>query len=35
MLEAKVIYGSNIGEKVFILRLSLKSSNNRIPFKFK
>jgi len=31
----RVISGSNIGEKVFIPKLSLTSSDNRIPFKFK
>ncbi|XP_039683164.1 uncharacterized protein [Medicago truncatula] len=34
-LEGRVISGSNIGEKVFIPRLSLTPSDNRIPFKFK
>jgi len=29
------ISGSNIGEKVFIPRLSLQPSDTRIPFKFK
>jgi len=35
MLEAEVISGSNIGEKVFIPRLSLQPSDTRILFKFK
>ncbi|XP_024636431.1 ATP-dependent DNA helicase PIF1 [Medicago truncatula] len=35
VLEGRVISGSNIGEKVFIPRLSLTPSDNRIPFKFK
>jgi len=34
VLEGKVISGSNIGEKVFIPRLSLTPSDLRIPFKF-
>ena len=34
VLEAKVISGSNIGEKVFIPRLSLEPSDIKIPFKF-
>jgi len=34
VLEEKVISGSNIGEKVFIPRLSLSPSNVKIPFKF-
>jgi len=34
VLEGKVIFGSNIGEKVFIPKLSLASSDVRIPFKF-
>jgi len=34
VLEAKVISGSNIGEKVLIPRLSLSSSDVKIPFKF-
>jgi len=34
VLEAKVISGSNIGEKVFIPRLSLSPSDVKIPFKF-
>lgn len=29
-----VIYGNNIGQKVFILRLSLTPSDKRISFKF-
>jgi len=35
VLEGEVISGSNIGEKVFIPRLSLTPSDNRIPFNFK
>jgi len=35
VLEAEVISGSNIGEKVFIPSLLLTPSDNRIPFKFK
>ncbi|KEH35203.1 PIF1 helicase, putative [Medicago truncatula] len=35
VLKGRVISGSNIGEKVFIPRLSLTPSDNRIPFKFK
>jgi ATP-dependent DNA helicase PIF1 len=35
VLEAEIISGSNIGEKVFIPRLSLEPSDTRIPFKFK
>ena len=34
VLEAKVISGSNIGEKVFIPMLSLSPSDVKIPFKF-
>jgi len=34
VLEANVIFGSNIGEKVFIPRLSLSLSDVKIPFKF-
>jgi len=34
VLEGKVISGSNIGEKVFIPRLSLIPSDVKIPFKF-
>jgi len=34
VLEANVIFGSNIGEKVFIPRLSLSPSDVKIPFKF-
>jgi len=34
VLEGKVISGSNIGDKVFIPRLSLIPSDVRIPFKF-
>jgi len=35
VLEAKVISGSNIGDKVFIPRLSLTPSDKRIPFGFR
>jgi len=34
VLEAKVITGSNIGDIVYIPRLSLTPSDTRIPFKF-
>jgi len=34
VLEANVISGSNIGEKVFIPKLSLSPSDVKIPFKF-
>lgn len=34
ILEGKVITGSNVGEKVYIPRLSLSPSDTRIPFKF-
>jgi ATP-dependent DNA helicase PIF1 len=34
VLEAKVISGSNIGDKVFIPMLSLTPSDKRIPFSF-
>ena len=34
VLEGKVISGSNIGDKVFIPRLSSTPSDTRIPFKF-
>ncbi|XP_058784536.1 uncharacterized protein LOC131659346 [Vicia villosa] len=34
VVEAKVISGSNIGQKVYIPRLSLTPSDKRIPFKF-
>jgi ATP-dependent DNA helicase PIF1 len=34
VLEGNVISGSNIGEKVFIPRLSLAPSDVRTPFKF-
>jgi hypothetical protein len=34
VIEGKVISDSNIGEKVFIHRLSLTRSDKRIPFKF-
>jgi len=35
VLEAKVISESNVGDKVFIPRLTLEPSDMRIPFKFK
>jgi len=35
VLEEKVIFGSNVGEKVFILRLYLSPSNVKILFKFR
>jgi len=34
VLEAKVIAGSNVCQKVYIARLSLTLSHKRIPFKF-
>jgi len=34
VLEGYVIIGSNIGDKVYIPRLSLTPSDIRIPFKF-
>ncbi|AET04150.1 transmembrane protein, putative [Medicago truncatula] len=34
ILEGRVISGSNIGEKVYIPRLSMTPSDTRIPFKF-
>jgi len=34
VLEGKVISGSKIGEKIFILRLSLTPSDVIVPFKF-
>jgi ATP-dependent DNA helicase PIF1 len=34
VLEGRVIIGSNIGDKVYIPRLSLAPSDTRIPFKF-
>ncbi|KHN29796.1 hypothetical protein glysoja_046710 [Glycine soja] len=34
VLEAKVIFGNNIGQKVFIPRLTLIPTNIRIPFQF-
>ena len=34
ILEGRVISGSNIGERVYIPRLSLSPSDTRIPFKF-
>jgi ATP-dependent DNA helicase PIF1 len=34
VIEGKVISGSNIGENVFIPRLSLTPSDKRLPFKF-
>ena len=34
VLQAKVIFGSKIGEKVFIPKLSLIPYDPRIPFKF-
>jgi len=34
VLEGKVIYGSNIGMKIFIPRLFIKPYDVRIPFKF-
>jgi len=34
VLEEKVISGSNVGERVYIPRLSLTPSDTRIPFKF-
>ena len=34
VLEGKIISGSNIGDNVFIPRLSLTPSDVRIPFKF-
>ena len=35
VLEAKVISESNVGDKVFLPRLTLEPSDMRIPFKFK
>ncbi|XP_057793329.1 uncharacterized protein LOC131009949 [Salvia miltiorrhiza] len=34
VLEAKVIAGQNVGNKVFIPRMSLTPSDSRLPFKF-
>jgi len=34
VLEGNVISGSNIGEKVFIPKLSLSPTDVKIPFKF-
>ncbi|XP_020981551.1 uncharacterized protein LOC110273049 [Arachis duranensis] len=34
IIEAKVIIGSNTGQKVFIPRMNLSPSDHRIPFKF-
>ncbi|AES65921.1 PIF1 helicase, putative [Medicago truncatula] len=34
VLEGKVIFGSGVGEKVFIPRLSLSPPDIQIPFKF-
>jgi len=34
VLEAKIISGSNVGDKVFISRLSLTSFDKRTPFNF-
>jgi ATP-dependent DNA helicase PIF1 len=34
VVEARIISGSNIGDKVFIPRLSLVPSDKRLPFKF-
>jgi len=34
VLEGRVIFGSNVGDKVYIPRLSLSPSDIRIPFKF-
>ncbi|KEH34930.1 PIF1-like helicase [Medicago truncatula] len=34
VLKGRVISGSNVGEKVYILRLSLTPSDTIIPFKF-
>ena len=34
VVEAKVISGSNIGQKVFIARMTLTPSDSRLPFKF-
>ncbi|XP_039688693.1 ATP-dependent DNA helicase PIF1-like [Medicago truncatula] len=34
VLEGKMITGSNIGDKVYIPRLTLEPSDTRIPFKF-
>lgn len=34
VLEAKVIFGNNVSQKVSIPRLSLYLSDNKIPFKF-
>jgi ATP-dependent DNA helicase PIF1 len=34
VLEGRVISGSNIGDKVYVPRLSLQPSDTRIPFKF-
>jgi ATP-dependent DNA helicase PIF1 len=34
VLEAKVISGTNINEKVFIPRLSLTPSDKKLPFNF-
>ena len=34
VLDARVITGSNIGDKVYITRLSLSPSDTRVPFQF-
>ncbi|GAU47015.1 hypothetical protein TSUD_403250 [Trifolium subterraneum] len=34
VVEGKIISGSNIGDRVFIPRLSLTPSDKRLPFKF-
>jgi ATP-dependent DNA helicase PIF1 len=34
VIEGKVMFGNNIGKKVFIPRLSLILSDKRLPFKF-
>ncbi|XP_057740312.1 uncharacterized protein LOC130957472 [Arachis stenosperma] len=34
VIEAKVLSGSNIGEKVFIPRMTLTPSDGKLPFKF-
>lgn len=34
VLEGRVISGSNVGDMVYVPRLSLQTSDTRIPFKF-
>ncbi|AES90946.1 PIF1 helicase, putative [Medicago truncatula] len=34
VIEGKVISGSNVGDQIFVFRLSISPSDVKIPFKF-